>query len=130
MGKIKKGKDKGKIVMKEVKAESFFSFFSPPVIPDDPDAEVDEDTQMLLQQDFQIGHFLRERVVPRAVLFFTGEEQESEDEEDDDEDEEEEEIGDDEEGSDDDLDRPKLKARKGKNRVGGGDGASPECKQQ
>ena len=57
--KVKKGKDKGKTVTKEVKAESFFRFFSPPALPEDPEAEVDEDIQMYLQQDFQIGHFLR-----------------------------------------------------------------------
>merc|ERR1711879_888821 len=73
--KVKKGKDKGKTVTKEVRAESFFHFFNPPALPDDPEAEIDEEVQMLLQQDFQIGHYLRERIVPRAVLFFTGEEQ-------------------------------------------------------
>ena len=35
--------------------------------------EVDEDTEALLAADFEIGHFIRERVVPRAVLYFTGE---------------------------------------------------------
>merc|ERR1739842_100085 len=110
--------------MGEVKADSFFHFFSPPALPDDPEAEVDEEVQMLLQQDFQIGHYLRERIVPRAVLFFTGEEQGDDEEESDDED------GDDDEDEDDDSDdeevanRPKLKARKGK----GGQEANPECK--
>jgi hypothetical protein len=26
-----------------------------------------------LESDFEVGHYLKERVVPRAVLFFTGE---------------------------------------------------------
>lgn len=26
-----------------------------------------------MEQDFEIGHYLKERVVPRAVLFFTNE---------------------------------------------------------
>jgi len=127
--KVKKGKDKGKTVTKEVKAESFFRFFSPPALPEDPEAEVDEDIQMYLQQDFQIGHFLRERVVPRAVLFYTGEEQE-----DDEFDDEEDEDDDDEEGDSEDEDdeevvsRPKLKAKKGKG--AGAEGDAPECKQQ
>merc|ERR1712112_713203 len=103
------------MVTKEVKADSFFHFFSPPALPEDPEAEVDEEVQMLLQQDFQIGHYLRERIVPRAVLFFTGEEQGDDEEESDDDD------------SDDEVaNRPKLKARKGK----GGQEANPECKQQ
>jgi len=29
-------------------------------------------TESLLQADFEIGHFLREHVIPRAVLYFTG----------------------------------------------------------
>ena len=127
--KIKKGKDKGKTVTKEVRAESFFHFFNPPALPDDPEAEIDEEVQMLLQQDFQIGHYLRERIVPRAVLFFTGEEQGDDEEESDDEDDENGEDDDDE--SDEELaNRPKLKARKGKGGMGGGQEANPECKQQ
>ena len=31
----------------QVKADSFFNFFEPPTIPDDPKAEVDEDTQVI-----------------------------------------------------------------------------------
>lgn len=27
----------------------------------------------MLEADFEIGHYLKERVVPRAVLYFTGE---------------------------------------------------------
>ena len=41
--KVKKGKDKGKTVTKEVKNDSFFNFFSPPALPEDPEAEVDEE---------------------------------------------------------------------------------------
>lgn len=33
----------------------------------------DEDSEFTLASDFEIGHFFRERVVPRAVLYFTGE---------------------------------------------------------
>lgn len=29
--------------------------------------------QNLLETDFEIGHYLKERIVPRAVLYFTGE---------------------------------------------------------
>lgn len=42
------------------------------IVPDDPDAEVDEETQALLTSDFEIGHYIRERIVPRAVLYYTG----------------------------------------------------------
>lgn len=33
----------------------------------------DEETEQLLSSDFEIGHMIRERIVPRAVLYFTGE---------------------------------------------------------
>ncbi len=33
----------------QVKADSFFNFFDPPQVPDDPTAEVDEDTQVYLK---------------------------------------------------------------------------------
>ena len=135
--KKQKHKAKGNIrtITKQVKADSFFNFFDPPAVPDDPNAEVDEDTQVkhiltlmfkqsiiflsqaLLTVDFEIGHYIRERIVPRAVLFFTGEALDEES----DYDEEEEEDEDDEDGSgsenDADFD-PKAQ------------GANPECKQQ
>ena len=47
---------------------------------------MDEETEQLLAADFEIGHFFRDRIIPRAVLYFTGEALE----EDDDYDEEEE----------------------------------------
>lgn len=57
--------------------------------------EVDDELRTLLTTDFEIGHYIRERIVPRAVLYFTGEGIEDEDE--DYEEEEEEEEEDDEE---------------------------------
>ena len=43
-------------------------------VPDDvEDEDLDEATMELLQADYQIGHFIRERVIPHAVLYFTGE---------------------------------------------------------
>jgi hypothetical protein len=42
------------------------------IVPDDPEVEMDEDTRALLTTDFEIGHYIRERIVPRAVLYFTG----------------------------------------------------------
>ena len=44
--------------------------FSP--VPEDSEAELDDDTQALLTSDFEIGHYIRERIVPRAVLYYTG----------------------------------------------------------
>lgn len=33
----------------------------------------DDDAEAILAADFEIGHFLRERIIPRSVLYFTGE---------------------------------------------------------
>lgn len=41
-------------------------------VPDDADADLDDETQALLTSDFEIGHYIRERIVPRAVLYYTG----------------------------------------------------------
>lgn len=63
-------------IQRTVQSDSFFNFFSPPSPPEDE--EMDEDTEALLAADFEIGHFIRERIVPRAVLYFTGEALENE----------------------------------------------------
>ncbi|KAJ4918617.1 hypothetical protein JOQ06_026048 [Pogonophryne albipinna] len=58
-------------VTKTVPNDSFFNFFTPPEVPES--GELDEDSEAVLAADFEIGHFIRERIVPRAVLYFTGE---------------------------------------------------------
>ena len=57
---------------KEVKKASFFDFFNPPPIPD-PEVDVDPIIQDLLFADFALGEYIRDRIIPKAVLFFTGE---------------------------------------------------------
>jgi len=136
----KRQKHKSKVsvrtIEKKVKADSFFNFFDPPVVPTPEDGaeEMDEETEALLAADFEIGHFFRDRIIPRAVLYFTGEALEDED---DDYEEEEDEDGDDEDDDDDDEDDddedegPK-KGKKGEGRKGdaGKAGEQQECKQQ
>merc|ERR1711872_888245 len=115
--KKQKHKNKGSVrtITKQVKADSFFNFFGPPEVPDDPNADLDEETQDLLTADFEIGHYIRERIVPGAVLYFTGEALE----EDSDFEEEESDMDeDDDEGSDQDPDFDPKTAK------------NPECKQQ
>ncbi|CDQ75007.1 unnamed protein product [Oncorhynchus mykiss] len=68
-----------------------------------PDGEPDEDAEFTLATDFEIGHFFRERIVPRAVLYFTGEaleDDESFEEEELEEGDEEEQDGDDDDEGD------------------------------
>jgi nucleosome assembly protein 1-like 1 len=100
---------------------SFFNFFSPPEIPNSEENEVDIEVQDELEKDFEIENQLRECIIPKAVLFFTGEALQDGDEgdEDDDDDELEEEECDDEE--DPDWDPSQLEKQKN---------GQPECKQQ
>lgn len=83
-----KGRGTTRTVTKTVQNDSFFNFFNPPVVPEDEEAEMDEDLEALLSADFEIGHFIRERIVPRAVLYFTGEALETDEFEEEGEDEE------------------------------------------
>merc|ERR1712241_800132 len=117
--KKQKHKSKGNVrtITKQVKNDSFFNFFDPPPISDDPDADVDPETQDLLTADFEIGHYIRERIIPRAVLFFTGEALDE-----DDYDEEEEEGSEGEEEGEEEEDDPDYDPSKVKN--------PQECKQQ
>uniref|UniRef100_A0A8C1GPI7 Nucleosome assembly protein 1-like 4 n=1 Tax=Cyprinus carpio TaxID=7962 RepID=A0A8C1GPI7_CYPCA len=62
-----KGRGTVRTVTKEVPQESFFNFFNP------EKGKRKCDLDFTLTTDFEIGHFFRERVIPRAVLYFTGE---------------------------------------------------------
>lgn len=57
---------------------------------DDDEDEMNEEDEELYEADFEIGHFLKEFLIPKAVLYYTGElidEANYEDEDYDDEDE-------------------------------------------
>jgi len=108
--KKQKHKQRGSVrtICKTVEAESFFNFFNPPQVPEDGEAELDEQTQIRLTTDFEIGQYIRERIVPHAVLYYTGEALDDEYEVDDeDEDEDVDEEDDDEEGEADPTPREK-----------------------
>ncbi|KAL7647993.1 UNVERIFIED_CONTAM: hypothetical protein RMT77_001609 [Armadillidium vulgare] len=125
--KKQKHKSRGAVrtITKTVQNDSFFNFFSPSPVPDDPEEEMDEDTQALLTADFEIGHYIRERIVPRAVLFFTGEALDDEDYEEEGEEEGEEGEGE-EEDEDDDPDYDPTKDKDAKTAAQ----QQTECKQQ
>ncbi|XP_058501193.1 nucleosome assembly protein 1-like 4a isoform X1 [Solea solea] len=97
-----KGRGTVRTVTKQVPNDSFFNFFNP--VKASPDGEMDEDSEFTLATDFEIGHFFRERIVPRAVLYFTGEALEDDDSFEEEELEEGDEEEQDEEGDDDDDD--------------------------
>lgn len=111
-----KGRGTTRTITKTVQNDSFFNFFTPPTVPEE-ESEMDEDLEALLAADFEIGHFIRERIVPRAVLYFTGEALENDDDFD-----EEEEEGEEEGEYDEDADPDYVPQN---------DGSKPEeCKQQ
>ncbi|CAL2041449.1 unnamed protein product [Caenorhabditis brenneri] len=72
--KQKKGANAGKFLTKTVKADSFFNFFDPPKSKDERNEdEDDEQAEEYLELDYEMGQALRDTVIPRAVLFYTGE---------------------------------------------------------
>ncbi|XP_077901508.1 nucleosome assembly protein 1-like 4 isoform X2 [Ictidomys tridecemlineatus] len=96
-----KGRGTVRTITKQVPNESFFNFFNPLKASGDGES-LDEDSEFTLASDFEIGHFFRERIVPRAVLYFTGEAIEDDDNFEEGEEGEEEELEGDEEGEDED----------------------------
>lgn len=43
------------------------------VVNSEVTTDIAEELQELLGTDFEIGHYIRERVIPHAVLLYTGE---------------------------------------------------------
>ncbi|XP_021166654.1 nucleosome assembly protein 1-like 4a isoform X1 [Fundulus heteroclitus] len=95
-----KGRGTVRTVTKQVPNDSFFNFFNP--VKASPDGEMDEDSELNLTTDFEIGHFFRERIISRAVLYFTGEALEDDESFEEEELEEGDEEEQDEEGDEDD----------------------------
>lgn len=106
-----------RVIKKTVPTDSFFNFFSPPAPPAE-DGSQHSDIEERLELDYTLGEDIKEKIIPRAVDWFTGEALQYEaledfeevdfDEEDDDEDDSDE-RDDDEEESDDEGDESKPK---------------------
>ena len=61
---------------KTVPTDSFFNFFNPPVAPKDdeePQDDAPEDIEERLELDYQLGEDIKEKLIPRAIDWFTGE---------------------------------------------------------
>jgi len=71
--KPKKGKTPEKELTKEVRADSFFNFFSPPEHTGGKEEEMTDEDRGTLAMDFDVGFAIKEKLVPRAVLYYTGE---------------------------------------------------------
>lgn len=61
-------------IEKTLKVDSFFNFFSPPKLPEveEVDDEYAANLQSELDLDFELGEFFKEKIIPRAVDWFTG----------------------------------------------------------
>uniref|UniRef100_A0A5B6YZI3 Uncharacterized protein n=1 Tax=Davidia involucrata TaxID=16924 RepID=A0A5B6YZI3_DAVIN len=109
--KPKKGSKNAKPITKTENCESFFNFFNPPQVPEDED-DIDEDTaeelQNQMEQDYDIGSTIRDKIIPHAVSWFTGEAVQGDElediEDDDDDDGDENEDDDEDEDEDEDED--------------------------
>ena len=61
------------MVKKTVPTESFFNFFDPPKAPEEDDDDVASDVEERLELDYQLGEDIKEKLIPRAIDWFTGE---------------------------------------------------------
>lgn len=138
--KPKKGSKNAKPITKTEDCQSFFNFFTPPEVPedeDDMDEEEAEQLQDLMEQDYDIGSTIRDRIIPHAVSWFTGEavedddfediemmgdeDEDEEDEDEDDEDEEDEDEDDEDEEDEDEAKKTKKKPATGSKKTGKSD---------
>lgn len=105
-----------RVVKKTVPTESFFNFFDPPKAPgvDEDDAADPDDVEERLELDYQLGEDIKEKLIPRAIDWFTGEalqfeevdddlEEGNFEDEDDEEDDDQSEERDDDEESDEEV---------------------------
>ena len=53
--------------------ESFFNFFDPPKPPSEDDDTAGDDVEERLEIDYQLGEDIKEKLIPRAIDWFTGE---------------------------------------------------------
>ncbi|KAF7325206.1 NAP-domain-containing protein [Mycena kentingensis (nom. inval.)] len=142
---IKKQRNKNtnrtRIVRKSHPAASFFNFFSPPVMPSeeeldagDVDAEDLAEIEDKLEVDYQIGEDLKEKIIPRAVDYFTGKalayELDSDDEGMFDEEDDEDEFDSDEDDDEEDADSRMPPRRRWAASSSNANGNPEECKQQ
>ena len=132
--KQKKGRAKGPAMTKTERCESFFNFFSPPdpeelLSMEDEGEEVPEEEMELLQEalqeDYEIGCIFKDKIIPHAVSWFTGEALEDEEGYSDEEGEEGAESDDGGDGGDDTRAQSNSQAN-----TSDAAAEQPECKQQ
>ena len=124
-----------RLIRRSTPVRSFFNFFSPPLPPTpeqvesgEIDEEVLEELDEKLELDYQIGEDLKERIIPRAIDYFTGKALEYDIHEVEDEEDYEDIDDDDEDGYDDDSDIGATPSKRARGK--GGKVDAEECKQQ
>lgn len=94
-----KSSGKSRTVKRTVPCESWFNFFTPPQYPENEDEVEDEDMlddlEQAIEADYEMGEFIKDKVIANAIGWFTGDAMEDNgmdefDEEDFDEDEDDE----------------------------------------
>ncbi|TPX61412.1 hypothetical protein SpCBS45565_g07246 [Spizellomyces sp. 'palustris'] len=129
-----KGTNKTRTVKKTVPAETFFQFFNPPKGPVDDEEADDEELHELdakLEADYEVGEIIKEKLIPRAIDWFTGKALEYEEGEFDEDDIEEWYPGEDDDDDDDGDDDVEDDDDDGTQAVGTTSTEKPqECKQQ
>lgn len=83
---------------KEVERDSFFYFFKPPQMPEGVPDEDNEELGAVMAVDFELGEVIRQSIIPKAALYYTGYMMDEEEDEDDDD------IDDSDDDDDDDSD--------------------------
>lgn len=84
-----KNKNNGQIRerKKEVEQDSFFYFFKPPQMPAGGEEEIDDELGGIMAVDFELGELIRQSLIPKAALYYSGYMFDEDDDEDDDEEE-------------------------------------------
>ena len=62
-----------RVIKKTVPTDSFFNFFNPPKAPEEEDDDASSDIEERLELDYQLGEDIKEKLIPRAIDWFTGE---------------------------------------------------------
>ncbi|XP_047342732.1 nucleosome assembly protein 1;4-like [Impatiens glandulifera] len=73
--KPKKGSNEKPLTVKTKNCQSFFKFFNPPQFPDlqSLDMEKAEEIHYQMELDYDVGLIIRDKIIPHAVSWFTGE---------------------------------------------------------
>ena len=114
-----KATNKVRTLTKTVPCESFFNFFKPPAQPTEGEDMEEEELQELesrLEYDYEVGEVIKEKIIPRAIDWFTGkaldyepgqdDEDEYGDEDDYDDEDDDEDDGDEDDGDEDEQGNP------------------------